>query len=217
MPILVHLTLEKNRRNIIRSGIGGSSWQIISAESEKVQDLSKAVFCMPVMQDYVVTHQWVREIKRYLCSPQMIGVYLRLPKDEPVWVGRYNTPHALLPLGKAIRQLMNEPQPLGYELIVPRSIGKKEIHGVRELPRITGWRYRPERKKWLCLCDACIRGEPYSKRRIAYIERTTGINYAEEYGKNWAEPENDETDSDDSGEEGDESPSPPLSESYLPS
>lgn len=191
MPILVHLTSEKNRRSILNAGIRGHACQISSANGKKVRDLPKAVFCMPVMPNYVITHQWLRELHRHRASPKMIGVYFRLPKDELVWFGQFGKPHKLLPLGKAIRLLMDEAQPLGCELILARSITPKEIQKIRQLPRITGWRFTPNREAWWCMCDYCLRGRPNAKRRIAYIERAKGINYQEVYGKTWAKSEDD--------------------------
>ena len=192
MPILVHLTSEKNRRSILSAGIRGQARQISSANGKKLRDLHKAVFCMPVMPNYVITHQWLRELHRHQDSPRMIGIYFRLPKDEPVWVGRFSEPHKRMPLGKAIRLLMDETQPLGCELILPRSITPKEIHKIRSLPRITGWRFMPDRNAYWCLCDYCLRGRPNAQRRIAYVERVKGINYQKAYGKIWAKTEDDD-------------------------
>jgi hypothetical protein len=76
MPLFVHLTPERNARAVLRSGLHGG----------------RGVFCMPLMPDYYLTRQWLRELKR---SGQrtIVAVDFRLPPDEPVLVGHYGRPH----------------------------------------------------------------------------------------------------------------------------
>ncbi|WP_280403709.1 hypothetical protein [Nocardia brasiliensis] len=50
MAMFVHLTPEKNVRRIRRAGI-------------KVQ--GAGVFCVPVLPSYVLSHQWLRELRRH--------------------------------------------------------------------------------------------------------------------------------------------------------
>src|SRR5258708_29193229 len=49
MPIFVHLTPAKDLKRIVRAGIkhGG-----------------RGVFCMPMLPNYYISHQWIRELKR---------------------------------------------------------------------------------------------------------------------------------------------------------
>jgi hypothetical protein len=76
-----------------------------------------------------------------------------------VYAGKYNEPHRQMELGVAIREIMTLEDPLGYELIVARKIGPKEIDKIRLLPPKIGWRYFPHshRKKPTCACPVCIR------------------------------------------------------------
>lgn len=63
MPILVHLTSHKNIQKILRSGIVGTSTTVYCDE-QQYKKISKAVYCMPVLQNYYISHQWLRELKR---------------------------------------------------------------------------------------------------------------------------------------------------------
>ena len=57
MPAFVHLTQEKEKNRIQRSGIRKSRIHLKNTDT--------GVFCMPVINDYFATHQWLREIKRF--------------------------------------------------------------------------------------------------------------------------------------------------------
>ncbi len=128
-------------------------------------ELSEAVYCMPVLKDYYFSHQWLRELKRN-GARTFVGIYFRLSSAENVWFGKYNEPHFEMPVGEAIQQLMKKTDALGYEIIVPRSIGKKEIHQIKHLSQVLGWRYYPKSHgRRPCLCGGCIaRGEIKSRR-----------------------------------------------------
>lgn len=94
MPILVHLTSHKNTQKIIRYGIIGFKRNIYcEVEQQKIyKEISKAVYCMPVLPNYYISHQWLRELKRS-GQKNFVGVYFRLDSKELVWIGRYNQPH----------------------------------------------------------------------------------------------------------------------------
>jgi hypothetical protein len=50
--------------------------------------------------------------------------------------------------------------PLGWEVLIPRSIRPAEIHRVRALPQVVGWRYLPgSQGRPPCACPYCTRGE----------------------------------------------------------
>ncbi|MBM3528651.1 MAG: hypothetical protein FJX62_11200 [Alphaproteobacteria bacterium] len=149
MPMLVHLTPEKNVPTIRRSGIAMSKW-------------AGGVYATPVLPNFVVTHQWLRELKRShvltdgRSARTMHGVYFRIADDEPVQFGRYNDPPVTLPAARAVGAFMAAPDPLGFEIVVPRRITAKEIHRIRKLPQNMGWRYSPtNRTRWFCGCPMC--------------------------------------------------------------
>ncbi len=143
MPIVVHITDAKNVRSIQRSGIRPSG-------------NNGAVYLMPLTPNHLVSHQWLRELKRS-GTRQLVGIYLRIPSDEKVWVGHYNQPHQLVTLGEAIRQLNELHDPLGFEMFVCRKVETSEIQKVRSLPQVIGWRHMPHAHgRALCGCPVCL-------------------------------------------------------------
>jgi hypothetical protein len=152
MPVLVHIADEKNAARILKSGI-------------KPDKRRKVVYCMPVLQDFYITHQWLRELKRFH-SKVLVGVYFRLPSRELVWAGKYNEEHHHISLGDAIHEIEVLPDPLGYELFLERKVEAAEIVKIRHLPQKTGWRYYPAAHgKAPCGCPWCTRAQ-YGGKRI---------------------------------------------------
>jgi hypothetical protein len=129
----------------------------------------RGVFVMPVLKDHFVSHQWLRELKRRGMRT-LVGVYVRVPDREPVLVGHYRIAHTAMSAARAARLIMDAPDPRGYEVIIPRKVDAKEIHAVRGVPQVVGWRYYPEAKgRKPCGCPACARGDIKAKRlREAY-------------------------------------------------
>lgn len=143
MPIVVHITDAKNIPAIQRVGIRPAGAQ-------------KVIYLMPVTQNHLVSHQWLRELKRS-GARRLVGVYVRLESSEPVWAGRYNEAHAQVTLGQAIRMLNERDDPLGFEMFLCRKIAASEIQRVRELPQVIGWRYMPHvHGRTPCACPACL-------------------------------------------------------------
>lgn len=181
MPILVHLTSHKNIQKILRSGIVGTSTTVYCDE-QQYKKISKAVYCMPVLQNYYISHQWLRELKRG-GQKKIVGIYFKLESKELVLVGRYNEPHIQLTVDRAIDLIMHDPEQQGYELIVPRAIKKNEIHKIKELSQVLGWRYYPKAHSSQpnCACSMCLpKGSIKSKKlreRLAIAEKRQ--NYAE--------------------------------------
>lgn len=175
MAIVVHLADERQAASIRRSGIKGVP-KTIATSGERVS-IARAIFVMPVLQNYLVTHQWLRELKKKGMRT-MVAVHARLRSDTMVWVGRYDGEHRLVPLGHAIGLIMREQSPLGWEIVLRDSVPAGAIHAVRETPNVVGWRHSPEshaQGPWKCLCDYCLqsfKGEIKGRRFIAsLIER----------------------------------------------
>lgn len=152
MPILVHLTPEKNVKRILHAGI----------------HKGRGVYCLPVLQSYYVSHQWLRELKRRGVRT-FVGIYFRVPDEEMVWFGHYGQPHQYIPVTEAIHLLMQQPDQQGYEMIIPRSIHPKEIHKVQAVSQVVGWRYLPGvRQRAWCTCPVCVSpGEINSRKKRA--------------------------------------------------
>src|SRR5262245_42811363 len=82
MPVFVHLAPEKYSSAIRRGGIA-----LI-----KRRFRPRGVYAMPVTRNFQVSHQWLRELKRH-GGGTIVGVYFRIPDDEVVEVGHYNSLH----------------------------------------------------------------------------------------------------------------------------
>lgn len=128
MPVLVHLADERDAKRILKSGI-------------KPGKYSTGIYCMPVLPDFYITHQWLRELKRN-GAKTYVGVYFGLSSSQMVFAGKYNKAHKHIVLGQAIKEIMSIADPLGYELIINRKIEAGEIKKIRNLPQTTGWRYK---------------------------------------------------------------------------
>jgi hypothetical protein len=146
MAMFVHLTPEKNVKAILRSGI---------TRLRKGEGRPSGVYAMPVTRDFYISHQWLRELK---CGGQRtIGaIYFRIPDNEQVWVGHYNQNHRLLTAAEAAAIMLGSESREGYEVIIPRKVASGEIHRVRHLPQVIGWRYMPGAHQLsTCMCVVC--------------------------------------------------------------
>ncbi len=154
MPVLVHLADEKEAERIRKNGI-------------KPGKDSRGVFFMPVLPAFYVSHQWLRELKRN-GAKTYVGIYFKLNINELVYAGKYNQAHRHIPLGEAIKEIMEMEDPLGYELIIDRKVEAKEITRIKTLPQNVGWRYFPasHSKKPLCDCPVCISPGTIKSKRL---------------------------------------------------
>lgn len=156
MAMFVHLTAEKNVKRILRNGL---------SRLRKRGDCPQGIFAMPVTRNFYVSHQWLRELKRK-GQGAIAGVYFPISDDEQVWVGHYNQAHREMTAAEAVALLARGESREGYEIIIPRRIGKDEIHRVRMLPQVVGWRYYPAAHgNKPCGCSFCQRGN-YGARRL---------------------------------------------------
>jgi hypothetical protein len=157
MPLLVHLAPERALQSIRRNGIKARR----AARTGRPVD---GVFCMPVLRDYSVSYQWLRELRR--AGPQRLyGVHFRVPDAQPVYVGHYGGEKRLTTVGEAIGVLMRQADPRGYELILPRPVSAGEIHRIQAIRQVVGWRFSPTAKGTKpCPCDFCQRGLINSRR-----------------------------------------------------
>ncbi|GAO44794.1 HEAT repeat domain-containing protein [Flavihumibacter petaseus] len=161
MPTLVHLADERDAQKIQNGGI-------------KVGKFRSGIFCMPVLPNFYVTHQWLRELKRGGVKT-FVGVYFKIDSSQMVFAGKYNEEHKHISLGQAIKEIMNLDDPLGYELIIDRKIEPDEIEKVRRLPQTIGWRYKPDSKgSRPCGCDYCIRSSIKANKIRERLNPKTG-------------------------------------------
>jgi len=118
------------------------------------------VFAVPVVRSFSVSHQWLRELKRRNAGP-IVGIYFRIADEELVWVGHYNQHHRQLTAAQAVAEFDTANDAQGWEVVIPRRIDASEIHRVRTLPQVVGWRFSPESKgkEPFCACKFCTRGD----------------------------------------------------------
>ncbi|SCF85750.1 HEAT repeat domain-containing protein [Streptomyces sp. Ncost-T10-10d] len=157
MAMFVHLTPMANAARIRRSGIRATSHG---------RDGSRGLYCFPVLPSYTLTHQWLRELARHGGPRGLVAVHIRLPDDEPVTLGRYNGSPAATSAAEAVRRTAALDDPRGWEVFVPRAVTKREVHRLRTVKQVTGWRYFPDSNgRTPCTCFGCrVRGEYGSQR-----------------------------------------------------
>jgi hypothetical protein len=157
MVMFVHLTAEKQVKTILRNGITRLRKSRIAGQ--------KGIYAMPVMRNFFVSHQWLRELRRR-GRGTIAGIYFRVPDDEPVWLGHYNQAHQRMTAAEAVAAFHEAEPAEGFEVVIPRRIEPKEIHRVRMLPQVVGWRYYPgSHNKRPCGCPYCQRGN-YGARAV---------------------------------------------------
>ena len=156
MAMFVHLTAEKNVNRILRNGI---------SRLRRMPNTPHGIFAMPVTRNFYVSHQWLRELRRRGQGP-IVAIYFRVPDDDDVWVGHYNRSHQRMTAARALALIAEQSSPQGYEVIVPGKITESQIHRVKRLPQVLGWRYYPDSHgKKPCGCPVCQRGN-YGARKL---------------------------------------------------
>jgi len=167
MPTLVHLADERETSNIKRNGI-------------KIGKFRQGIFCMPVMQSFYLSHQWLRELKRRGVKT-FVGVYFKVDSKTKVFAGKYNSEHRHIELGQAIKEIQTIDDPLGYEIIIDRKIDAKKIEKIKNLPQTIGWRYKPRANgQKPCSCDYCIKSTIKANRiREKFNSKESIPSYAE--------------------------------------
>ncbi|MGE5335029.1 MAG: hypothetical protein ACM3N4_10050 [Nitrososphaerota archaeon] len=102
----------------------------------------------------------------------MLAVSFRLDDTEPVSLGVYNQPHQTMSASEAVKALIEVDDPLGYEVIVPRSIDARELRAIRSVPHTLGWRFYPlAHGRRSCMCDWCSRGNFNRRRTMRYQQK----------------------------------------------
>jgi hypothetical protein len=167
MPTLVHLADERETSSIKKNGI-------------KIGKFRQGIFCMPILTNFYLSHQWLRELKRSGVKT-FVGVYFKMDSKTKVFAGHYNQDHRHIELGEAIKEIQTIDDPLGYEIIIDRKIEAKEIDKIKSLPQNIGWRYKPKANGLKpCGCDYCIKSTIKGNRvRQKYDPKEKSISYKE--------------------------------------
>ena len=156
MAMFVHLAPANSVERIRRNGI---------RRLRKPRGPSPGgIFAVPVTQNFYVSHQWLRELKRRGVRT-FAGVYFRIPDDEVVSLGHYGQAHQELTAAEAVAAFLSSDDRQGWQVVIPRAIEPKQIHRIRELPQVIGWRVSPKAKgTFPCGCDFCVKGEYGAKK-----------------------------------------------------
>lgn len=191
MPVFVHLASARDLRSIRRNGIVPA----------KARFGPRGVYAMPVTRNFYVSHQWLRELRRW-GSGTIVGVYFRLPGDEPVEVGHYNRGRVSMSAAeaagllfqaetrdprrarlrdeesKAVRRGKALPSSAeGYEVFIPRAILPAEVLKTKALPQVVGWRYRPGSNGGPpCACICCERGQYGIRKLLRQVEEAEALD-----------------------------------------
>jgi hypothetical protein len=164
MARFIHLTDERLARRIEKTGIK-------PAAVGRAQ--TRYVFATPVLAEFAISHQWLRELKRRGIRT-IAAVQFRIPDLEPALVGRYGKQHLETTAAgavKVVRDHVSQGSGLGLQVMIARKIAPAEITKVYTPPQVAGWRYFPEAHgRAPCGCDYCLlRGEIKSRKiREAY-------------------------------------------------
>ncbi len=149
MAMFVHLTPEKNARHVTRTGL---------RTRRSPDPAGRVVFAVPVTASWYMSHQWLRELKRR-GQRTLVAVHFRVPDDQPVLVGHYGTAHRAVTAAEAVAIVAAAENAEGYEVLIPRRIEAAEIHAIREVSQVAGWRYKPgAHGSPPCGCPYCQRG-----------------------------------------------------------
>jgi hypothetical protein len=151
--MLVHIANEDEIASIRRSGI-------------RIGKFRDGVYAMPVLENFVVSNQWLRELKRRVSGSRTLSaVHFRIPDSETVYLGHFSQEHVEVTAAEAAGAIMHAEDPMGMEIIIPRAIEAKEIHKIRSVPQVIGWRYHPNaRARRMCGCPACLPAGTYKSR-----------------------------------------------------
>jgi hypothetical protein len=156
MAMFIHLAPEKRTKAILRSSL-----RLPRAREGQV----RGVYVMAATKNHSVSHQRLRELKR---SGQrtFVAIHVRVPDDPLVQVGHYGQAHATTSAAEAVAVVLCAGNAEGHEIVVPRAIRPAEIHAVRAVRQVVGWRYSPgSHGKRPCGCPACQpRGEIRSRK-----------------------------------------------------
>jgi hypothetical protein len=135
MATFVHLTDIRNSQKIMRNGI----------RPTMTKATGKVVYCVPVVSNFQITFQWLRELKRegYRTAS---AIQFKIADTEHVLVGRYRQPKSEMTAAQDVAFFQGADDARGYEVIIARGIKPKEITRIRSIPQLIGWRFYPEAK-----------------------------------------------------------------------
>ena len=169
MAIFVHIADERIRSRIHRSGIRATE---LLARSEDLAAPRRGVFCVPIVPNFQMTFQWLRELKRR-GHRLACGGHFRLDDTQAVFVEHYDQVPQRMTAAQSIAFFLQAEDARGLQVVVPRAIAAREITGIRSIPQLMGWRFYPAAKGRLPLWPAA--GETKAsklRRRIEQLNKS---------------------------------------------
>jgi hypothetical protein len=137
------------------------------------------VFAMPVTRNFFISHQWLRELKR-AGQRTIVAVHVRIPDDELVRVGHCGSEHVPCTAAKAVAAISRATSPEGYLVLMRRRIEAREIHAIRRVRQVIGWRYFPgAHGRAPCGCEYRQRGRvgaQAARARGKASQRSSGVS-----------------------------------------
>lgn len=159
MANFIHISDEKNKSSIARNGIKLGNKFSIPRLNIKDQ---RAIFSVPLTNNYQFNHQWMREVKRHqnFCP---IAVVFSIPDNEMIWIRNYNEQPLEILAKNAVQYVQNHGFPMGLESVIFSKIEPSQIKKIYYPPKVVGWRYYPNAhgKK---PSPYLQRGEPFSNK-----------------------------------------------------
>ena len=165
MQTFVHIAPAKLENHIRRSGLKPGKELFGYTRN-------KHIYAFPVLENYVHTHQWAREVLKWRRQP-LVSVYFRIPDDEPVLLKHIRSDFVETTAQVANTAIRQREDPRGFEVLLPRNVSAKEITRIAPVRGVVGWRHMPDAHAHKpCGCPACVmRGEPGGRRLREAYER----------------------------------------------
>jgi len=128
----------------------------------------RGVYLMPVLSSYTLTHQWVRELRRWHPGP-FVAADVRLGAGEPVWAGHYAQGPVAVTAAEAVGMSRDGRDVRGFEVFLPRRIVAGEVRRIRKIAKPVGWRYLPDAHgRRPCACPACLTPGSYGAAAVRH-------------------------------------------------
>jgi hypothetical protein len=134
MATFVHIADERMTRRVLRGGIRATEF---AARAQHTAAPRRGVFCVPVVANFQMTFQWLRELKRR-GHRLACGTQFRIDDTEGVFVGHYSEVPQGMTAAQSIAFFRQAHESRGLQVEVPRAIAAREITGIRSIPQPGG-------------------------------------------------------------------------------
>jgi hypothetical protein len=140
MATFIHIADERMACRIRRGGVRATQFAALRDAAAP----HRGVFCVPVVANFQMTFQWLRELKRR-GHRLACGVQFRINDMEEVFVGHYNQAPQGMTAAQSVAFFLQAEDARGLQVIVPRAIAARENQGDSVDPT----------SKWMALLPRC--------------------------------------------------------------